>query len=118
MFDYGLIGEGALHILAAAQHKLMAKGHRLVPAGATVYCQAIQMRVEEVMGLDMQTHNRYRWRRDYEGLELTQCRELWRPLTDVQEVFTLGIGRRATLCAATINNLLLATVSALPGVQF
>lgn len=33
-----------------------------------------QMRVAEVAGWDMQQANRYRWRPDYEGIELAQCR--------------------------------------------
>lgn len=36
MFDSGLIGEGALHALAAARQKLVAPDAVLVPAAATV----------------------------------------------------------------------------------
>ena len=39
VFDSGLLGEGVLHMLAAAKQKLLTKDAALVPAGATVYCQ-------------------------------------------------------------------------------
>ena len=45
VFDSGLIGEGMLHMLAAAKQKLLTKDAILVPAAATVFCQPLQMRV-------------------------------------------------------------------------
>lgn len=45
-----------------------------VPMAATVYCQAIQMRVEDVLGFDMRQANCWQWRPDYEGLELGRMR--------------------------------------------
>ncbi len=45
VFDSGLIGEGVLHMLAAAKQKLLTKDAILVPAAATVFCQPLQMRV-------------------------------------------------------------------------
>ena len=45
VFDSGLIGEGVLHMLAAARRKLLTKDATLVPAAATVYCQPLQMRI-------------------------------------------------------------------------
>lgn len=48
VFDSGLLGEGVLHMLAAAKQKLLQKDATLVPAAATVFCQALQMRVDQV----------------------------------------------------------------------
>ncbi|DBA90775.1 TPA: hypothetical protein ACH3X1_003982 [Trebouxia sp. C0004] len=45
VFDSGLIGEGVLHMLAAAKQKLLTKEAILVPAAATVFCQPLQMRI-------------------------------------------------------------------------
>lgn len=41
-----------------------------VPMAATVFCQPIQMRTERVLGFDMAQANCWRWRPDYEGLDL------------------------------------------------
>ncbi len=43
VFDSGCIGEGVLHIVAAARQKLLTRGAGMVPAAATVYCQPIQV---------------------------------------------------------------------------
>lgn len=48
MFDSGLIGEGVLHLLLAAKHKLLQRGAALVPQSATVYCQPIQARSRQL----------------------------------------------------------------------
>ena len=88
IFDSGLIGEGVLHCLTAARAKLLAREASLVPAWATVYAQPLEMRLENCAGLDITQANRWRWRPDYEGLELARCREEWRPLSDPVEVFT------------------------------
>lgn len=63
-----------LHILAAAQAKLLTPNAALVPLSARVWCQPIQLRVGQVLGFDCSQANRWRWRPDYEGLELGRCR--------------------------------------------
>lgn len=63
-----------LHLLAAAQAKLLAPGAAQVPLAARVWCQPIQMRVGGVLGWDCAQANRWRWRPDYEGVELGRCR--------------------------------------------
>lgn len=88
VFDSGLIGEGVLHILAAAQMRLLAPGASLVPASAVVYAQPMQMRVESAAGFDVQQANRWRWRPDYEGVELGKRRQDWKPLAEPMEVFS------------------------------
>lgn len=129
VFDSGLIGEGVLHILAAARHRLLAGDATLIPARATVFAQAVEMRVgtvhcggsggnsarvhheQAVRGgggdarstpsgpgsegceggtdftLDMSQANRWRWRADYEGVNLEKCRDKWRALGDPVQVF-------------------------------
>ena len=46
-----------------------------VPMAATVYCQPIQMRTDRVLGFDMAAANQWRWRPDYEGLDLGHMRQ-------------------------------------------
>ncbi|KFM25022.1 Protein arginine N-methyltransferase 7 [Auxenochlorella protothecoides] len=87
VFDSGLIGEGVLHILAAAREKLAAPGALLVPASARVFAQPIQMRLESAAGFDVSQANRWRWRPDYEGVDLEECRNDWVALADPVEVF-------------------------------
>ena len=41
-----------------------------VPSAATVYCQPIQIRCSNALGFSVQQANRWRWRPDYEGVEL------------------------------------------------
>lgn len=74
VFDSGCIGEGVLHLLAAAQARLLAPDAAMVPLSARVFCQPIQMRVGSVLGWDCSQANRWRWRPDYEGMELGRCR--------------------------------------------
>lgn len=102
VFDSGLIGEGVLHILAAARHRLLAGDATLVPARATVFAQPVEMRVDTIRcgsgsipeggddryTFDMSQANRWRWRPDYEGVNLEKCRDRWRPLGAPTEVFS------------------------------
>ncbi len=41
-----------------------------VPCAATVYCQPIQMRCSNALGYNVEQTNQWRWRPDYEGLDL------------------------------------------------
>jgi hypothetical protein len=82
-----LIGEGALHIVGMAQHRLLNPDATIIPRAATVYAQPIQLRVEEVSEFDCSQANRWRWRSDYEGINLELCREKWKPLAPWKEVF-------------------------------
>ena len=45
-----------------------------VPSAATVYCQPIQMRCSNALGFRVEQANRWRWRPDYEGIELAYNR--------------------------------------------
>jgi len=88
VFDSGLIGEGVLHILAAAKSKLLMPDAALVPCRADVYAQPIQMRLNEAAGFNVEQANRWRWRSDYEGVELGRKRESWVPLAPPLKVFS------------------------------
>eukprot|EP00951_Prasinocladus_malaysianus_P032341 scaffold314486_cov36-Prasinocladus_malaysianus.AAC.1 len=85
VFDCGLIGEGAFHIFGSIQSKLVSEDYILVPASARVFCQGIEMRTQTTAGFDVSQLNRYRWRPDYEGIELAGCRQLWKPLSNIVE---------------------------------
>ena len=93
VFDSGLIGEGVLHILAAAKAKLLMPDASLVPCRAEVFAQPIKMRVDTVLGdIDVRQTNRWRWRADYEGIELGKIRsknpDSWTPMADPVKVFS------------------------------
>jgi predicted RNA methylase len=88
VFDSGLIGEGALHIMHAAHTRLLAPDAQVVPAAARVFCQLVEWRVELVQGVNVESLNRYDWRPDYEGVELSNVpRNQWRPLSEPMRVF-------------------------------
>ena len=94
IFDSGLIGEGALHALAAARARLLVPDAALVPASAVVYAQVIEMRHAEVacgpdprFRFDLAAANRWRWRPEYEGVDLDKRRRRWRPLAPPVEAF-------------------------------
>ena len=75
VLDSAMIGEGALHAVAAAQAKLLAPDALLVPAAATVFCQPLQLRrAATAAGFDVAATNCWHWRPDYEGIELDLCR--------------------------------------------
>ena len=108
VFDSGLIGEGVLHILAAAKSKLLMPDASLVPCRAEVFAQPIQMRVNTVLGdIDVQQTNRWRWRADYEGVELGRKKNMhvWTPLADPVKVFSFDFAD-IQKCAEDSRNLL------------
>ncbi|KAL6752281.1 S-adenosyl-L-methionine-dependent methyltransferase [Haematococcus lacustris] len=81
VFDSGLIGEGALHILAAAQLcGLLAPGASIVPAGAKVFCQPIELNPLPCShcslpgspsgGLAAGCLAGFQWQPEYQGLDL------------------------------------------------
>ena len=41
-----------------------------------MFCQPLQMRLDLVAGLNMDSANRWQWRPDYEGLDLSECRRV------------------------------------------
>ena len=87
VFDSGLIGEGALHLTALAQHRLLLPDATVIPASARVFCQPIQFRHERCCGVDVQQLNQYSWRADYDGVELAAVQEQWCALADPVQIF-------------------------------
>ena len=87
VFDSGLIGEGALHIVGMAKHRLLCPDATMIPCAASVYAQPIQIRIDDVSDFDCAQANRWRWRNDYEGINLELCPDKWKPLAPFKEVF-------------------------------
>ena len=74
VFDCGLIGEGALHILKHADAHLLQSDAIRIPCGAAVFVQPVQLdRAESIHGLDITTLNAYRWQPDYESVCLSSA---------------------------------------------
>jgi hypothetical protein len=68
VFDSGLLGEGVLHLLQPQQTQLQCPLPPLMlPARATVYAQLLDMRFEDLYGVNLTLLNPYRFRRDYES---------------------------------------------------
>ena len=53
IFDSGLIGEGALHVIAAARARLLREKHVLVPARARMFAQLIEARFGETSTVEL-----------------------------------------------------------------
>ena len=117
IFDSGLIGEGALHVIAYARSRLLRENHVLVPARARMFAQLIETRFGETeveLGgfddddddaddddddavtkretsfvFDFSHANRWRWREEYEGIDLESDanRGKWRALSAPFETF-------------------------------
>ena len=88
VFDSGLIGEGALHLVAAARARLLKPNASIIPCAARVYCAPISIRVASAAGFDFGQLNRYSWRPDYVGVELESIPGDWEALADPVEVFS------------------------------
>jgi hypothetical protein len=58
-----------------------------------VHCQLIQMRTEDVMGFDMRQANRWRWRPDYEGINLNHMRCAALPALLMKQAFPISKSR-------------------------
>jgi len=61
----GLLTSGIIPCVRHALDTLLTGDARLLPASATVYMQAVELRSREVCGLDMSAVNLYRWHPAY-----------------------------------------------------
>lgn len=61
----GLLTSGLIPSVRHALGSLLTTDAILLPASATVYCQAVELRSGEVCGLDMGAANQYRWHPAY-----------------------------------------------------
>jgi hypothetical protein len=96
LFDCGCIGEGVLHVLAAARAQLLAPGAEVVPRRAAVRCQPGQLRRlgRTAQGLDVRLLNQYHWLPDYEEVDLPLglANGQWRPAAAPQLLFEFDFG--------------------------
>jgi hypothetical protein len=61
----GLLTSGLIPCMRHAIQNLMADDMLLLPASATVYVQAVEIRTGEVCGVDMSPVNQHRWHPGY-----------------------------------------------------
>ena len=61
----GLLASGIVPAVRHALGGLLTGDARVLPASATVYVQAVELRTEQVAGLDMSAANLYRWHPAY-----------------------------------------------------
>ena len=61
LFDRELLSSGMIPAIQHALHDLLIPNSIIMPASATVYAQAVELRVTDVAGMDMSAANLYRW---------------------------------------------------------
>jgi protein arginine N-methyltransferase 7 len=67
VLEDGLLGAGIIPAVAHALSALAAADAVVLPASATVYAQAVELRTGDVCGLDMSAANLYRWHPAHSG---------------------------------------------------
>ena len=94
VFDSGLIGEGAFHIVGMARHRLLKPDATLVPRAAKMFAAPIEYRFQNYQTLDgkhtidLTNANRWRYRDDYEGVNLEKLpKNSWRALARPKPFF-------------------------------
>ena len=94
VFDSGLIGEGAFHIVGMARHRLLKPDATLVPRAAKMFAAPIEYRFQNYQTLDgkhvidLTTANRWRYRDDYEGVNLEKLpKSAWKALANPKPFF-------------------------------
>lgn len=94
VFDSGLIGEGAFHIVGMARHRLLKPDATLVPRAAKMFAAPIEYRFQNYQTLDgkhtidLTNANRWRYRDDYEGVNLEKLpKTAWRALAKPKPFF-------------------------------
>ncbi|KAL4451864.1 hypothetical protein ABPG75_007526 [Micractinium tetrahymenae] len=91
ILDEGLLTSGLIPSVRHALGTLLTADAILLPASATVYCQAVELRTEGVCGLDMSAANQYRWHPAYAaGVPLAHDRIV--PLSEPREVWHFDLG--------------------------
>ena len=74
----GLLTSGLIPSMRHAINSLMADEMVVLPASATVYVQAAEIRVSKVSGVDMTPSNQYRWHSSHlAGTACTHALSLW-----------------------------------------
>eukprot|EP00887_Chlorella_sp_A99_P001822 scaffold19.g1822.t1 len=91
ILDEGLLTSGLIPAVSHALASLTTSDAIILPASATVYMQAVEIRTGEVCGLDMSAANLYRWHPAYAaGVPLAQQGIV--PLSEPQEVWYFDLG--------------------------
>lgn len=91
ILDEGLLTSGLIPSVRHALGSLLTTDAILLPASATVYCQAVELRSGEVCGLDMGAANQYRWHPAYAaGVPLAH--DCIVPLSEPREVWHFDLG--------------------------
>ena len=89
--DHSLLGEGFLESLMHARAHLMVDDPTIIPASATVYATALELRTDEVSGFNLSALNLFR-HRHYQGIKLHETAH--RFLTEPFEAFHFNFYER------------------------
>lgn len=93
LFDYGFLGEGALHFAHLAWNNVLKEDARIVPCGGAVFAMAVEILPRECEGLDVSMWNAYRFQTDYYATDIT--RQPHKRLTEPFRVFDFDFTRAA-----------------------
>ena len=81
MLEPGLLTAGMLPSVRHALDNLLTTDATVLPASATVYAQAIELRTDQVSGFDMQAINKMRWHPAYVTTGPTFNKDAYVPLS-------------------------------------
>lgn len=79
LFDYGFLGEGALHFVHFAWHNCLTEDAKIVPRGGTIYAMLVELICDDSL-------KPYLFSADYYGIDLTQRKH--KRMSAPFEVFT------------------------------
>lgn len=91
MLEPGLLAAGILPSVRHALDNLLTSDAIVLPASATVYAQAIELRSGPVCGFDLQAINKMRWHPAYVTTGPTFCKDAYVPLSSPFEVWHLDM---------------------------
>ncbi|KAL3131069.1 hypothetical protein ABBQ38_000384 [Trebouxia sp. C0009 RCD-2024] len=86
ILDEGLLASGIIPVVRHCLENLLTANAHVIPASATVFAQAVEMRTTDVCGLDMSAMNRHRWHpghtagiavADNAFIPLSEAMEVW-----------------------------------------
>eukprot|EP00628_Pelagophyceae_sp_CCMP2097_P009279 CAMPEP_0184127762 /NCGR_PEP_ID=MMETSP0974-20121125/26236_1 /TAXON_ID=483370 /ORGANISM="non described non described, Strain CCMP2097" /LENGTH=942 /DNA_ID=CAMNT_0026431173 /DNA_START=1 /DNA_END=2826 /DNA_ORIENTATION=- len=93
LFDYGFLGEGALHFIHSAWNNVLKPDAVVVPRGGSVFGCVVQILPEHVEGFDVKAWGAYRFSTDYHAIDLQKAQH--RKLTATFRVFDFDFSRLA-----------------------
>lgn len=86
LFDCSLIGEGVLHLLAHAREHLLTEHACYLPMGARIRAMVVECRLDQVLGVDVNLLNPYRFSRSFINVDAERL--AYRALTAPFDVFS------------------------------